>query len=77
MSYGYSIKLVEANQQADESHLGVQLGRKCIEHGIPVSKAADDLGATRQTVYNWFCGGSIPQGEFVGLIHSYIARLPN
>lgn len=77
MSYGYSVKLVEANGQADDTHLGVQLGRKCIAHNVSVSKVAGDLGATRQTVYNWFCGGSVPQGEFVGLIRDYIARLSN
>lgn len=77
MSYGYSIKLVEANQKADVQHLGVRLGRKCIQHGIPVSKVASDLGATRQTVYNWFCGVTTPQGEFLRLIRDYIALLPN
>lgn len=77
MSYGYSIKLVEANKAADGTHLGVQLGRKCIKHGISVSKVASDLGATRQTVYNWFCGVSAPQGEFLKLIREYIVRLPS
>ena len=77
MSYGYSVKLVQANEKADGTHLGVQLGRKCIRHDIPVSKVARDLGATRQTVYNWFCGVSAPQGEFLKLIREYIARLPS
>lgn len=76
MGYGYSIKLLEANREADGEHLGVQLGRKCIEHGVPVSKVAEALGATRQTVYNWFCGATAPQGEFVHLIREYIAQLP-
>jgi hypothetical protein len=75
MSYGYSLKTIEANREADDGYLGVQLGRKCIAHGIPVSKVADDLGATRQSVYNWFCGVSAPQGEFIGLIRKYIANL--
>ena len=77
MSYGYSLKLIEANREANIANLGVQLGRKCIAHGISVSKVAKDLGATRQSVYNWFCGVHAPQGEFVGLVREYIAKLPN
>lgn len=77
MSYGYSLKLIEANESADGTHLGVQLGRKCIKHGIPVSKVANDLGVTRQSVYNWFCGATAPQGEFIGLIRAYVAKLPS
>lgn len=76
MGYGYSLKLVEDNKGADIASLGVQLGRKCIAHGVPVSKVARDLGVTRQSVYNWFCGVTTPQDELVGLIHEYIANLP-
>jgi hypothetical protein len=76
MSYGYSLKLIEANKAANITSLGVQLGRKCIAHKIPVSKVARDLGVTRQSVYNWFCGDTSPQGELVGLIREYIANLP-
>lgn len=76
MSYGYSLKLIEANKGADIASLGVQLGRKCIAHKIPVSKVANDLGVTRQSVYNWFCGATTPQDELVGLIREYIANLP-
>lgn len=76
MSYGYSLKLIEVNKGADTASLGVQLGRKCIAHGVPVSKVARDLGVTRQSVYNWFCGDTSPQGELVGLIREYIAKLP-
>ena len=75
MTYGYSLKTIEANSEADDGHLGVQLGRACIKHGVSVSKVARDLGATRQSVYNWFCGVSAPQGEFIGLIRKYIANL--
>lgn len=77
MGYGYSVKLVETNKAADDAHLGVQLGRQCIKHSIPVSKVAADLGATRQTVYNWFCGAAAPQNEFSQLIREYIDQLPN
>jgi lipoate-protein ligase B len=76
MSYGYSLKLIENNRDANIASLGVQLGRQCIEHGVPVSKVARDLGVTRQSVYNWFCGVTAPQDELVGLIREYIANLP-
>ena len=76
MSYGYSVKLLEANKEADGKHLGVQLGRKCISRKIPVSKVAEDLGVSRPTIYNWFCGATAPQGELVRLIREYIAQLP-
>lgn len=77
MSYGYSIKLVRANELADGYSLGVRLGKMCIKHDIPVSKVANDLGVSRQTVYNWFCGGSSPQGECIKLIRDYIDQLPD
>lgn len=75
MSYGYSIKVVEANQGADGENLGVQLGRVCIMHNVPVSKVAAALGITRQTTYNWFCGVTSPKDEFAPLIRNYISQL--
>lgn len=75
MAYGYSIKLLEANRDADGSHLGVQLGRLCIRRGIPVSEVAKALGVTRQTVYNWFCGAAAPQDGSALLISEYIEQL--
>lgn len=75
MGYGYSVNLLEANKEADGKHLGVRLGRKCIAHRIPVSKVAKDLGVSRPTVYNWFCGATAPQGQYVDLIRAYIAQL--
>jgi hypothetical protein len=49
MSYGYSIRVVEAIKNADVNHLGVQLGLACIANDISVSEAARALGITRQT----------------------------
>lgn len=63
MSYGYSQRLVEANQQADTESLGVVLGRRCIELGISVNQVADKLGVSRATVYNWFWGLSVPDRQ--------------
>ena len=75
MSYGYSLKLIESNKGADISSLGVQLGRKCIQHKVPVSKVARDLGVTRQSVYNWFCGASAPRPTIVSSIESFLASI--
>lgn len=63
MSYGYSNRLIELNKKADDTLLGVQLGRVCIERDVPVSDVAVHLGVTRQTIYNWFCGINAPRAE--------------
>jgi hypothetical protein len=54
--YGYSIRVAEAVRNADESLLGVQLGRKCVERNIPIVDVARILNVSRQTVYSWFTG---------------------
>jgi hypothetical protein len=61
MSYGYSKRLVQLNNNADQGLLGVRLGRVCIENDVPVSVVAAHLGVSRQTIYNWFCGVSTPR----------------
>jgi len=63
MSYGYSSRLIEQNKKADDTLLGVQLGRVCIQRDVPVSDVASHLGVTRQTIYNWFCGVNSPRAE--------------
>jgi len=75
MSYGYSKRLVQLNNKADQSLLGVRLGRVCIEYDVPVSVIAAKIGVSRQTVYNWFCGASVPraQREVQDFIDSYAA----
>ena len=75
MSSGYSLRVQEANAKASKHKLGVRLGRLCIAQDIPVAVVAKCTGVTRQTVYNWFCGTSIPQGTAVVLIASYMASL--
>lgn len=75
MSYGYSLRLVRLNREADPSNLGVQLGRLCIEHDIPVSEVARRFGVSRVTVYNWFCGATSPRNPVTPLIETYVADL--
>ena len=57
---GYSRKFAEANKKADQSHIGVQLGRICIAKDIPVPDVAEYLQVSRQAVYLWFLGKSLP-----------------
>lgn len=57
---GYSRKFAEANKKADQSHIGVQLGRICIARDIPVPDVAEYLGVSRQVIYLWFLGKSMP-----------------
>lgn len=72
MSYGYSIRLVELNKEADRKLLGVRLGRQCIKIGVPVSEVASQLGVSRQTIYNWFVGVTTPRATQVELIKNFI-----
>jgi transcriptional regulator with XRE-family HTH domain len=75
MSGGYSLRIQDANAKASKHKLGARLGRLCIAQDIPVAVVAKCTGVTRQTVYNWFCGTSVPQGTAVALIASYMASL--
>ena len=75
MSGGYSLRIQEANSKASKHKLGVRLGRLCIAQDIPVSVVAKCTGVPRQTVYNWFCGTSVPHGTATALIASYMASL--
>jgi transcriptional regulator with XRE-family HTH domain len=65
------------NAKADKRKLGVRLGRLCIKHDVPVVVVAKRMGVTRATVYNWFCGTSVPQASVGTLIEAYIASLEN
>jgi len=75
MSYGYSLRLIERNSQANEKKLGVRLGRVCIHHNVPVTIVANRFGVTRQTVYNWFSGVSSPAESLHILVNNYISTL--
>ena len=55
---GYSQQLVKANKKADQTLLGVQLGRHCIKQDIPVAYVAESFGVSRTAVYAWFKGES-------------------
>jgi hypothetical protein len=75
MSHGYSVRLAKAILAADVGNPGVQLGRACLLHDVPVSEVAKAFRCTRTAVYNWFCGRSHPQKETWAAIQAYIDDL--
>jgi transcriptional regulator with XRE-family HTH domain len=75
MTLGYSLRLRDLNDKAPSDMLGVKLGRLCIEHNIPVMEIANEMGVSRQAVYNWFQGTSIPGKAASEKIEKYIASL--
>jgi transcriptional regulator with XRE-family HTH domain len=75
MGYGYSIRLIELNKEANPKLLGVRLGKVCIKKNIPVSEVASQIGVSRQTVYNWFIGSSNPQNLVVDAVESFLHSL--
>ena len=52
----YTVKVVELNAAADQTLLGVRLGRLCISQDISVNHVAKYLNVTKATVYKWFAG---------------------
>jgi len=74
MSYGYTTRIDSLNQEADQSLLGVRLGRVCIDYDVPVTEVASQLGVSRQTIYNWFTGIHEPSQELTELIEDIIAE---
>lgn len=75
MSKGYSLRLLEANKEADQKKLGVRLGRLCIQHDVPVQVVANNLKVSRTTIYNWFVGSAEPHTDSRPMVESYIASL--
>ena len=72
---GYSLSLAFANKKASAKSLGVALGRVCIQKSISVREVAEYFGISRQAVYDWFKGDSVPDSSWHTLIEKYIANL--
>lgn len=75
MTYGYSQRIVELNKEADKTSLGVVLGRACIKANTPVQEAAEYLGVSRTTVYNWFTGAFTPHPKYHAAITKLLKRV--
>ena len=74
MTVGYSFHISRMNSGADPSSPGVVLGRFCIDRAIPVKEVASVFGVTRATVYNWFCGATVPQKTMHPSIYEYMSE---
>jgi hypothetical protein len=72
---GYSRKFVQANKAADNEHIGVMLGRICVSRDIPVQDVAEYLSVSRQAVYMWFLGKSLPHPTMRDTIRELIKKL--
>ena len=51
----YSQKIIEAINEAPKG-LGTELGRLAIRRDISMQRISKVVGASRQTIYNWFTG---------------------
>ena len=54
----YSQRIIDLVMSSPKTP-GNQLGRWAIHLNFPVTKIAEALGVTRQTVYNWFEGKDV------------------
>jgi hypothetical protein len=62
--HGYSYefaKKVRALALRKDAPIGVKLGLKAVERGIPVSHIASTLEVSRMAVYDWFTGKYTPE----------------
>lgn len=57
---GYSKVIADAVRNANADSIGVRLGRICVDKQIPVMDVAEFFGVSRQAVYLWFKGESVP-----------------
>ena len=71
---GYSASLIKQNAAADQSLLGVKLGKFCIENDISVIRVAEHFDITKQTVYNWFRGINAPNRWLAPTVEAFIER---
>ena len=62
--HGYSyefVKKVRALANVVPAPIGVKLGLKAVERGIPIRYIAETLGVSRMAVYSWFTGKYTPE----------------
>lgn len=63
MARPYGEKFLLNLQKADNTRLGVQLGRLCVEANLPAAYVAKALETSRISIYNWFRGGGIRESK--------------
>lgn len=73
--FGYTQIVITKNKEADDSKIGVRLGRVCIEKNVPAQVVANYFGVSRAAVYGWFSGEKEPRGRRMEEIEGFIANL--
>lgn len=72
--HGYSLQVVNRNKAAHASHIGVKLGRYCIQNSVPVDTVASIFTVSNATVYNWFSGVCSPRAIHKAMILKFLAK---
>jgi hypothetical protein len=75
MPKGYSLLTANEIREANQSLLGVQLGKICLDKDIPVTDVADFFNVSRVTVYSWFRGKAIVSGKHSDKMKRLIEKL--
>jgi hypothetical protein len=70
---GYSLSTARRNAQADQTKLGVRIGKYCIANNIPVEGVAAAAGVSRTAVYDWFCGAYSPRPKIAEVVAAYLS----
>lgn len=63
-SRGYSVRMLQQIEAADNTLPAVRLAKLCVANNIPVAQVAKDLGTSKQSVYAWFTGHRKPSARF-------------
>jgi transcriptional regulator with XRE-family HTH domain len=74
---GYTQLIIQRNAEADQSKIGVKLGRICIKKNVPVQTVANYFGVSRATIYSWFSGDKDPRYKNMREIDQFIKTLVN
>jgi transcriptional regulator with XRE-family HTH domain len=69
---GYTMYMQQTNKSASAKNLGVKFGRHCIKNNISVAQLAEQLGVSRQTIYNWFSGRNEPALRYIPQINKIL-----
>lgn len=72
---GYAANFARRVLRSTGTSLGVQLGKACVQYGVPIAWVANELQVSRQTVYRWFTGEAVPDGARSAELETLINQL--
>jgi hypothetical protein len=75
MTRGYTTRFKRTVESADQTKLGVQLAKVCIQNDIPAIDVAEFMGVTKMTVYHWFKGKTNVLGPHKEKVEKLILKL--